>query len=107
MPVISAPRGAGIRRVVVQSLGKWFATRPYLKKTHHKKRDAGVTQGVGPEFKPITAKQKQKQNKKLKTIFYLATPLPFIYLPAVLGLEPRALSIPGKCSKPLSHIPNH
>jgi hypothetical protein len=39
-------------------------TRPYLKKTLHKKRDGGVTQGVGPEFKP-QYHQKQKQKKNL------------------------------------------
>jgi hypothetical protein len=34
--------------------------KPYLGKTHHKKRAGGVAQGVGPEFKPsITNKTKQ------------------------------------------------
>jgi hypothetical protein len=32
------------------SLGKKFK-RPYLERTHHKKRAGGVAQGVGPEFK--------------------------------------------------------
>jgi hypothetical protein len=34
--------------------------RPYLKKTHHKKRAAVVVQGVGPEFKPQYHKRKKK-----------------------------------------------
>jgi hypothetical protein len=33
------------------------------KKTHHKKRAGGVTQGVGPEFKPQHCKQTNKQTK--------------------------------------------
>jgi hypothetical protein len=37
------------------SLEKKFA-RPYLKKSHHKKRVGGMAQGIGPEFKPTTAK---------------------------------------------------
>jgi hypothetical protein len=28
------------------------SSRPYLEKTHHKKRAGEVAQGVGPEFKP-------------------------------------------------------
>jgi hypothetical protein len=32
-------------------LDKQFS-RSYLEKTHHKKRDDGVAQGVGSEFKP-------------------------------------------------------
>jgi hypothetical protein len=32
--------------------------RLYLKNTLHKKRAGGVPQGVGPEFKPHTAKNK-------------------------------------------------
>jgi hypothetical protein len=38
-------------------LGKWFA-RPYLKKTHHKKKTGEVVQGIGPEFRPNTMKKK-------------------------------------------------
>jgi hypothetical protein len=41
------------------SLGKQFS-RPYLKKTHHKKA-YGVAQPVGPEFKPKYCK-KRKEN---------------------------------------------
>jgi hypothetical protein len=41
--------------------------RPYLKRTHHKKRAGGVVQGVGLEFKPQYHQQnKTKQNKKPK-----------------------------------------
>jgi hypothetical protein len=34
--------------------------RPYLKKTHHKKRADGVAQGVGPEFKLQYCQKKAK-----------------------------------------------
>jgi hypothetical protein len=34
--------------------------RPYLKKTLHKNRTGGVTQGEGPEFKPQYCKKKKK-----------------------------------------------
>jgi hypothetical protein len=50
--VILANQGAEIRGYRFKAiLGKWFE-RPYLKKTHHKKRAGGVAQGMGPEFKP-------------------------------------------------------
>jgi hypothetical protein len=39
--------------------------RPYLEKTHHKKRTGGVDQGVGPEFKPQYCERK-KEGKKEK-----------------------------------------
>jgi hypothetical protein len=32
--------------------------RPYLNKSHHKKRADGVVQGEGPEFKPHHHKKK-------------------------------------------------
>jgi hypothetical protein len=35
-------------------------SRPYLKKTHHKKRAGGVAQGRGPEFNPQYQKNKKK-----------------------------------------------
>jgi hypothetical protein len=35
--------------------------RPYLEKTHHKKRTGRVAQGVGPEFKPQYCKKKKKK----------------------------------------------
>jgi hypothetical protein len=33
--------------------------RPYLEKTHDNKRAGGVTQGVGPEFKPQYRREKK------------------------------------------------
>jgi hypothetical protein len=45
------------------SLGKQF-TRPYLEKTLHKKKTAGVAQGVGPKFKPqYLRNNKEKANQ--------------------------------------------
>jgi hypothetical protein len=37
--------------------------RPYLRKTHHKKKErtGGVAQGEGPEFKPQYSKKKKKE----------------------------------------------
>jgi hypothetical protein len=44
---------AEIRRIAVQSQPQANSLRdPILKKKHQKKRTGGVTQGVGPEFKP-------------------------------------------------------
>jgi hypothetical protein len=40
------------------------STRPYLKKTHHKKRDGGLAQGTGPEFKSQYYKKVKKKKKK-------------------------------------------
>jgi hypothetical protein len=40
------------------SPGKQF-TRPYLKGKPSHKRTGGVTQGVGPEFKPQSCKKKK------------------------------------------------
>jgi hypothetical protein len=37
--------------------------RPYLEKTHHKKRAGEVAQGVGPEFKPQYYKKKDNISK--------------------------------------------
>jgi hypothetical protein len=39
--------------------GKEFA-RPYLEKTHHKKRAGVVAQNVDPEFKPQYCKKQSK-----------------------------------------------
>jgi hypothetical protein len=44
--------------------------RPYLEKTHHKKRAGGVAQDVGPEFKPQYHKKKKKRKKERKKIIY-------------------------------------
>jgi hypothetical protein len=38
--------------------------RPYLERTHHRKRTGGVAQGVDPEFKPQYHKKKKKKKKK-------------------------------------------
>jgi hypothetical protein len=35
--------------------------RPYFEKAHHKKRTDGVTQSIGPEFKPQYHKKKKKK----------------------------------------------
>jgi uncharacterized protein YjeT (DUF2065 family) len=40
-------------------------TRPHLKKPHHKKRAAGVAQGVGPELKPQYWKKEKKERESL------------------------------------------
>jgi hypothetical protein len=50
MPIVLATQETEIRRQ--RSGGSWFEARPYLRKTHQKKRAGGVAQGVGPEFKP-------------------------------------------------------
>jgi hypothetical protein len=41
--------------------------RPYLGKNLHKNRTGGVTQGVGPEFKPQYCKKKKKKEPKVVT----------------------------------------
>jgi hypothetical protein len=35
--------------------------RPYLEKTHHKKRAGGVAQGEGSDFKPQYHRKKKKK----------------------------------------------
>jgi hypothetical protein len=45
--------------------------RPYLEKTHHKKRAGGVAQGVGPEFK--LQYHKKKYVPQLFILIYLET----------------------------------
>jgi hypothetical protein len=42
--------------------------RPYLKINLHKKRAGGVTEGVGPEFKPQHYKKKKKRKRKTSNI---------------------------------------
>jgi hypothetical protein len=37
--------------------------RPYLEKSHHKKKAGGVAQGVVPEFKPQYHKKKKKKEE--------------------------------------------
>jgi hypothetical protein len=45
--------------------------RPYLKKSHHKKRAGGVAQGLGPEFKPSYHRGEEK------TCFVAKNVIPF------------------------------
>jgi hypothetical protein len=54
-----------------------------LKKTHHKKRAGGVTQDVGPEFKPQYCKKKKRERERererertLKNSFILISQCP-------------------------------
>jgi hypothetical protein len=67
MSVIPAIQEAEVRRIMVQSQPEKQFSRPYLKKTHPKKRAGGVAQGVGPEFKP----QYRKKKKKALSFFVL------------------------------------
>jgi hypothetical protein len=46
--------------------------RPYLKKTHHKKRAGGVAQGIGFEFKS------QYQKKSVERVRGVAQVLEFL-----------------------------
>jgi hypothetical protein len=43
--------------------------RPYLEKTHHKKRVGGVGQSVDPEFKPQYGKNQTKPNQTKNPAF--------------------------------------
>jgi hypothetical protein len=54
---LTTPRQRSRKIVVPRQLGKLFE-RPYLEKKNHKKRAGGVTQGVGPEFKPQDHKKR-------------------------------------------------
>jgi hypothetical protein len=38
--------------------------RPYLEKTHHKKRVGAAVEGVDPEFKPQYCKKKKKERER-------------------------------------------
>jgi hypothetical protein len=54
-PVILATQEAAIRRIVIQSQPRQIFKETLSqkkKKNPHKKRAGGITQGVGPEFKP-------------------------------------------------------
>jgi hypothetical protein len=53
--------------------GSWFKARPgkqfirpYLKKTHQKKRTGGVAQGIEPEFKPEYHKERGGEEERRK-----------------------------------------
>jgi hypothetical protein len=52
MPVILATQIAEIRRIVVRSQPVQRVRQTLSRKTFHKNRADGVTQGEGPEFKP-------------------------------------------------------
>jgi hypothetical protein len=53
MPVIPATQEAEIRRIsVCNQPGQMVRKTLSQKKKNHKKRDGGMAQGVGPEFKP-------------------------------------------------------
>jgi predicted P-loop ATPase len=64
--VILATQEAELRRVVVQSQPRQIVHEILSQKTHHKKRTGGVTQGVGPEFKPQYCKKKKNKPKTKK-----------------------------------------
>jgi hypothetical protein len=61
MPVILATK-AEIRRIMLQNQSGQIVLKTLSqKKPITKKRAGGVAQGVGPEFKPSTAKKKKKK----------------------------------------------
>jgi hypothetical protein len=69
MPVILATQEAEIRRITVRSQSRQIVFKTLSQKypTHtHTKRTGGVTQDVGPEFKPSTVGKKSK-NKSFGT----------------------------------------
>jgi hypothetical protein len=69
--------------------------RPYLKKNpSQKKRAGGVAQGVGPEFKPSTAKKKKQKANKIAWIDGVAQVV------ERLLSKPEALSNATKKTKP-------
>jgi hypothetical protein len=58
MPVILATQEAEIRWIKFEaSLRQKKFERPYLEKNSLQKGTGGVTQGVGPKFKPSTSKK--------------------------------------------------
>jgi hypothetical protein len=55
-----------MRKIEVQSQPGQIVCKTLLrKKTHHKKRDGGVAQGVDPEFKSQYLKKKNQKNSRL------------------------------------------
>jgi hypothetical protein len=61
-PVILATWEAEIRRITVRSQPQTNSLQgPISKRNPSKKSAAGVAQGVGPEFKPQSAKKKKKK----------------------------------------------
>jgi hypothetical protein len=57
MPVILATHEAEIRRIVVQSQPRQIVCEILSRKNPQKKRAGGMTQSVGPEFKPLQQKK--------------------------------------------------
>jgi hypothetical protein len=55
-----ATQEAEIRRIMVQSQPGQIVHKTLSSKSSTQKKAGGVTQGIGPEFKPHTPKKKQK-----------------------------------------------
>jgi hypothetical protein len=60
MPVILVTQEAEIRRITVRNQPRQIDHETLSRKNSSQKRAGGVAQGVGPEFKPSTAKKKEK-----------------------------------------------
>jgi hypothetical protein len=63
-PVILAIQEAEIRRIEFQSHPGQIVCETLSQKHPSQKRAGGVTQGVGPEFKPQYHKKKKKKERK-------------------------------------------
>jgi hypothetical protein len=61
MPVILATQEAEIRRIMVQSQHGLIVQENLSRKNPSQKRAGGVTQGIGPEFKPQYYKKKKNK----------------------------------------------
>jgi hypothetical protein len=64
MPVILSTQEAEIRRIMVQSQPGQIVWETLSQKNPSQKRDGGVDQGVGPEFKLQYHKKKKKKKKE-------------------------------------------
>jgi hypothetical protein len=106
VPMVHAcnPSNSGGRdqedRGLEASPGKQFS-RPYLRKTLHKKRAGGVAQGVGPEFKFQYHRKRKKKKKNAKKAVTHVQPWP----PVLCGSWPtlslsRPQRVPGRRPKP-------
>jgi hypothetical protein len=60
MPIILATQEAEIRRIVVRSQLGQIVRETLFQKNPSQKRDDGVSQGEGPEFKPQYHKKKRQ-----------------------------------------------
>jgi hypothetical protein len=65
-PVILATQEADIRRIMVWSQAGQIVLEISSRKNPSQKRDGGVAQGVGPEFKPPYHRANQTKPKKKK-----------------------------------------